>query len=257
MREAAVFQTEAEFRAWFERNLTRFGFRRIILAQEPCPDYVLEKLDGTIVRAEAELFAVNFRYHRHDPAKVDLIIACYAKEPELDGVPVIAANELWAEGEEVLEPLSPEGELSNIEAIILSIAFATGGVDISALAMNSTDKRLAGDHNVFFRIPPEAMGRCHGEGWRTTCLPLSPKTPGSSSRSITTSLLEAASPRKLAKPYSHSGGGVSRRIDRSQLQLLFYDGVFVKHPGWVPTEVEATDDARRLHRSAIRSRMFP
>jgi hypothetical protein len=159
MREAAVFQTEAEFRAWFERNLTRFGFRRIILAQEPCPDYVLEKLDGTIVRAEAELFAVNFRYHRHDPAKVDLIIACYAKGPELDGIPVIAANELWAEEEEVLEPLSPEGELSDIEAVILSIVFGTGGIDISALALNSTEKRLAGDHNIFFRVPPETMGK--------------------------------------------------------------------------------------------------
>jgi hypothetical protein len=154
MREAAVFQTEAEFREWFERNLTRFGFARIILSQEPCPDYVLEKLDGTIVRAEAELFAINFRYHRHDPAKVDLIIACYAKEPELDGIPVIAANELWTEEEEILELLSPEGELSDVEAIILSMAFATGGIDISAMALNSADKRLAGDHDIFFRIPP-------------------------------------------------------------------------------------------------------
>jgi hypothetical protein len=257
MREAAVFQTEAEFRAWFERNLTRFGFRRIILTQEPCPDYVLEKLDGTIVRAEAELFAVNFRYHRHDPAKVDLIIACYAKGPELDGIPVIAANELWAEEEEVLEPLSPEGELSDIEAVILSIVFGTGGIDISALALNSTEKRLAGDHNIFFRVPPETMGK----------LPR-----GKMADNLFTVVSEDA--RQFFKKYHHIliGSGLSTEACEALQSLrrrgltkyrpiaiaaALYDGVFVKHPGWVPTEVQATDDARRLHRAAIRSRMFP
>src|SRR3990170_5367433 len=97
VREAAIFGTEKEFRKWFEKNLGRFGVKRIILSQEVCPDYVLEMTDGRVLRVEAELFAINFRYHRHDPAKVDLILACYAKAPELDSVPVVAANKLWCE----------------------------------------------------------------------------------------------------------------------------------------------------------------
>jgi hypothetical protein len=112
MREAAVFKTEAEFREWFERRLDRFGVTRIILSQEVCPDYVFEMSDGRVIRAEAELFAINFRYHGHDPRKADLIIACYSKTPEVDGVPVLAANELWSEETEPFEPLPPEGPLS-------------------------------------------------------------------------------------------------------------------------------------------------
>jgi len=73
-----ALQSEAEFRKWFEQNLLAFGVRKIILSQEPCPDYVLQMQDGRIVRVEAELFAVNFRYHRHDPRKVDFILAAYS-----------------------------------------------------------------------------------------------------------------------------------------------------------------------------------
>src|SRR5437763_446581 len=126
VREAAVFKNEAEFREWFERNLERFGVKRIVLSQQVCPDYVLEMNDGRVIRAEAELFAINFRYHGHDPQKADLIIACYAKEQEVDGVPILAANELWSEEMELLEPLPAEGPLSPTEEIILTIVHGSG-----------------------------------------------------------------------------------------------------------------------------------
>src|SRR5437870_678298 len=130
MREAAIFTNEAEFRAWFEGRLERFGVSRIILSQEVCPDYVLEMRDGSIIRAEAEPFAINFRYHGHDPRKVDLIIACYAKTRDVAGVPVLAANELWSEDIEPLDPLSPNGPLSETEEIILTIAHSGGGMEV-------------------------------------------------------------------------------------------------------------------------------
>ncbi len=154
MRDGAVFTTERQFRGWFEENLVRFGVKRIVLSQEVCPDYVLEMNDGRIVRAEAELFAVNFRYHRHDPRKVDLIVACYASAAAIEGVPVLAANEFWSEqADEPLAVLPAEGPLSAIEEIILVIAHGRGGVDVSAMAANSTSGSLSGDHLMFMRLP--------------------------------------------------------------------------------------------------------
>lgn len=69
MKEATVFTNEADFRRWFERNLSYFGVREIVFSQEVCPDYVVIMDDGRTAKIEAELFAANFKYHRHDPAK--------------------------------------------------------------------------------------------------------------------------------------------------------------------------------------------
>ena len=45
-RGQAYYDTEWEFREWFEDNLDRFGFERVILSQEPCPDYVVKATSG-------------------------------------------------------------------------------------------------------------------------------------------------------------------------------------------------------------------
>lgn len=84
MNEYGVFETEKEFREYFEKNLEQFNVKEIIVSQEPCPDYILimnhEENDSTfvrrdsILRVEAELWAKNFKKHNHDPNKVDLII---------------------------------------------------------------------------------------------------------------------------------------------------------------------------------------
>jgi hypothetical protein len=55
MKEAAVFTSEADFRRWFEKNLVRFGIRKIVLSQEVCPDYVVIMEDGRTAKIEAAL----------------------------------------------------------------------------------------------------------------------------------------------------------------------------------------------------------
>ena len=253
MREGAIFKTEAEFRQWFEKNLARFGVKKIVLSQEICPDYVLMMDDGRVVRAEAELFAINFRYHGHDPAKADLIIACYAKMPEVDGVPVLAANELWSEDVEPLEILPPEGPLSPVEETILTVAHSSGGMEISALASQS----LSGDHALFMRLPPHVLQ----------------SVPRGK---ITDSLLSvvSADAKQFMKKYQHVliGAGLSAEACEAldtlrrrglleyrpiELAAALYDGIFVEHPGWVPTEARATRKAWELHRETILRHMFP
>ena len=49
MKEAVIFYTERDFRDWFEANLDKVGVKRIILSQEPCPDYVVEMDNGEIL----------------------------------------------------------------------------------------------------------------------------------------------------------------------------------------------------------------
>ena len=257
MREAAIFKTEAEFREWFERNLARFGVTRIVLSQQVCPDYVLEMNDGRVIRAEAELFAINFRYHGHDTHKVDLIIACYSKTPEVDGVPVLAANELWSEELEPLEPLPSEGPLSPTEEAILTIAHSSGGMDISAIAKRSTIGSVSGDQMIFMRLPPHFIQ----------------SVPRGK---ITDSIMNVVSPdaKQFMKKYYHVliGAGLSAEACEAlsmlrrrglvnhrpmEIAAALYDGVYVQHPGWVPTEVHATRKAWQLHREMILRHMFP
>lgn len=71
MKEASHFDSEHEFREWFEKNLGQFGIRSIMLSQEVCPDFVVIMESGETKKVEAELIAINFRYHKHSPAKVD------------------------------------------------------------------------------------------------------------------------------------------------------------------------------------------
>ena len=150
-----IHESEAEFRQWFDKNLSRFGISEIILSQEVCPDYVVRMNDGSVKKVEAELFAVNFRYHGHDPQKVDLIVACYSKTDSLDGVPVLAANKFWPiEEMEEKEPAIPaEAPLSEIESEILGVIDFHGGVSIQALA----NDYFGGDQDLWKRIPPEMM----------------------------------------------------------------------------------------------------
>ena len=42
----SLLRYQWEFREWFEDNLDRFGFERVILSQEPCPDYVVKATSG-------------------------------------------------------------------------------------------------------------------------------------------------------------------------------------------------------------------
>ena len=153
MKEAAVFENEADFRRWFERNLVQFGIKEIVLSQEVCPDYVVIMEDGRVAKIEAELFAVSFKYHGHDPRKADYIVACYSKTAEVVGVPVMAVHRLWCFDKEPLDPLPPDDLLNEDEARLLSGIHSSGGISVSALSQGE----LGGDQQLWTRLSPDKI----------------------------------------------------------------------------------------------------
>lgn len=136
-----------------EAHLESLGIKRVIVSQEVCPDYVVEMSDGSIARIEAELFAVNFRYHRHNPKKVDCILACYSKTDAIDGVPVIAVNKLHLWEPQPKESISGDIPLSEAEAELLAALLFTGGLSVAALG----EGVFAGDRALWIQFAPERV----------------------------------------------------------------------------------------------------
>jgi hypothetical protein len=241
-----LFTNEHEFRAWFDQNMEAFGVKRIIVSQEVCPDYVLEMTDGRIARVEAELFAVNFRYHGHDPAKVDFILACYSKTDEIDGVPVVAAYKLHIWNPEPAAPVSADSPLSEVERGILDALLFTGGLAVSALA----EGKLAGDHTIWLRFAPDKVA----------------SFPRGKDDSIMTVMPPEA--KKFIKKYHHAliAAGLSADACDAINTLLarglakyrplaliasLMDGGMVNHPAWIPTELYPTPAARKRYKARL------
>src|SRR5213593_1763461 len=156
MRAGVHSESEREFREWFEQNLSRFGIREIILNQEVCPDYVVKMENGDVKKVEAELFAINFKYHKHRPEKADLIVACYANETHVEGVPVIAVNKLWEYDLEPEQPPPSDDEpLSEDELLFLNIVQFHGGIELTALCQG----KFAGDRNLYVRLTPDVLAK--------------------------------------------------------------------------------------------------
>ena len=247
MKEAAIFTTEAEFRAWFEKNLGRFGIREVFLSQEVCPDYVVIMNDGTPAKVEAELFAINFKYHAHDPAKADYIVACYSKTDEVEGVPVKAVHRLWHFDVEPLDPLSPKDPLNEEEARLLSALDQSGGISLSALS----EGELGGDQEIWVRLPPDTIAAI-------------PR--GTIEDNLFNVLTQAA--KEWVRKYHHLliGVGISQEgcglLESLQRRGLIgfrpiaivsslFDGAMVTHPAWLPVEVFATPEAWEHHEEDI------
>jgi hypothetical protein len=252
MKEAVVFTNETEFRRWFEKNLSPFGIKEIFLTQEVCPDYVVVMEDGRHVKVEVELFAANFKYHGHDPAKADYIVACYSKTDEVEGVPVKAVHRLWCFDLEPLDILSPCDPLSEDEATLLSAIHQSGGISLSALSQGE----LGGDQQIWIRVPPDKIAAI-------------PR------RRIDDSVLNilTQSSKEWVRKYHHLliGVGISEEgcrllesLVRRQLiahrpinfMASVYDGVIVEHPAWLPVEVYATPQAWEHHKEDILKYLF-
>lgn len=250
MRHGTVFVRESDFRSWLEVNLQTFGIKRVILSQEPCPDYVVEMIDGRILRVEAELFAVNFRYHHHDHSKVDLVIACYSKSDSIDGVPVLALHKLWTWEPELHDELPPEGPLSPDEIRLLRAVHWTGGVDVTGLGGLAPTFR--GTQEIWMRFAPEAVD----------------SFPRGRDESLFTIMRPET--KSFIKKYHHAliGAGLSevtcdaiQSLRRRQLisykPLAFLaavmDGGLVNHPAWLPTEIHTTEQARKQHAAKLRA----
>jgi hypothetical protein len=252
MREAAIYDKEKDFRKWFEKNLSKFGITEIILSQEVCPDYVVRLNNGDIQKIEVELFAINFKYHSHSKEKVDRIIACYAKEKEIDGVPVDAANRLWLYDIQEVGLLEAEGPLSDDEISLLSAIANSGGISLLAFSNGI----FAGDQQIYMRLPPDFIKK-----W--------PRGK------IEDNIFNVISPqaKKFAKKYHHIliAAGLSEKAC-SSLQSLqkrglikispiswiaaAYDGVTIQHDGWGPTEAHAKKEAWDLYGDEIRKRFW-
>jgi hypothetical protein len=252
LKEAVVFTNEREFRDWFEKNLSQFGIKEIFLSQEVCPDYVVIMEDGRAAKVEAELFAANFRYHGHDPAKADFIVACYSKTDEVEGVPVKAVHRLWCFDAEPLELLSPSDPLSEDEATLLSAIHQSGGISLSALS----EGELGGNQQIWIRLPPEKIAAI-------------PR--GKIDDSVMNILTQSA--KEWVRKYHHLliGAGISEdgcRLLESLVcrQLIrhrpisfiaaVYDGVIVEHPAWFPVELYATPLAWEHHKDDILKYLF-
>lgn len=252
MKEAAVFTTEREFRDWFENNLSRFGIKEIYLSQETCPDYIVIMEDGHYAKVEAELFAVNFKYHRHDPSKVDFIVAAYTKGDAVEGVPVKAEHRLWCFDPEPLELIPPDEPLSEDEASLLSAIHQSGGISLSALSEGS----LGGNQEIWIRVHPEKIAAI-------------PR--GRIEDNILNILTQPA--KEWVKKYHHFliGAGISEEgcrllesLTRRQLishrpmnfMAAGYDGVIIQHPAWFPVEIYARPEAWEHHKDDILKYLF-
>ena len=252
MKEAVVFTTEADFRGWFEQNLGRFGIKEIILSQEVCPDYVVIMKDGTTAKIEAELFAINFKYHRHNPDKADYIVACYSKTDAVEGVPVMAVHRLGCFDVEPSDRIPPENPLNEDEAILLSGIHQRGGLSVSALSKGY----LAGHQTIWMRVPPDKIAAI-------------PR--GRILDNIFNILTQPA--KEWLRRYHHLmlGAGISEEgcrlleslmrrqlIDYRPIEIIasMIDGVVVKHPAWFPVEVYATPKAWKYHKDDILRHLF-
>jgi hypothetical protein len=211
LQEAAVFTNEADFRRWFEAHLTHFGIREIILSQEVCPVYVVVMEDGRPAKVEAELFAVSFRYHRHDPAKVDFIAACYSRSETVEGVPVKAVHRLWGFDAEPPEPILPDAPLSDGEASLLSAIHGSGGISLSALSEGNL-----GDQEIRLRLAPEKIASIPRGRIPDTLSISSRSPPKSGSRNIITSSSVSGFRTMAAGCSSPCSGGVSFDIGQSR-----------------------------------------
>lgn len=252
MKEAVIFTNETDFRRWFEKNLTRFGIKEIVLSQDVCPDYVVIMDDGRPAKIETELFAINFKYHGHDQTKADYIVACYSKTTEVEGVPVRAVHHLWCFDMEPLDPLPPSDPLSEDEAMLLSAIHQSGGISVPALSQG----KMGGNQQLWMRVPPDKIA----------ALPR-----GRIVDSVMNILTQPA--KEWLRKYHHLlvGAGISEEGCRLLASLMrrqlihyrpieiiasLYDGVLLDHPAWFPVEVHATPEAWKHHKDDILKYLF-
>ncbi len=250
MKEMPIYTNERDFRIWFEKNLAAFGVKDIILSQEVCPDYVLRMEDNAVLRVEAELFDVNFKYHKHDPSKVDKIIACYAHNENISGVPVVAVHKLW-----IYEPVPPSPlpaeEASNEEIEMLAAIDFGGSKSIISLASGPYE----GNNMMWYRISPELVSSWpRGRIEESIFNIITPKAKMFAKRFH--HLLLAANLSDLACDILERLG---RRglIEYRPIEWIAaaYDGALLDHEAWIPTEVRTTRIAQEIYREQIATKV--
>lgn len=240
----AIYDTEQEFREWFEDNLNHFGFKRIILSQDPCPDYVVETETGEVLRVEVELFAANFIIHGHDPRQVDRIVACFSAEDQIVGIPVLAANDLREYSPRPAGTKQTGEDLSINERRVLGIVMGTGGIELSALAQQG----FAGNLFIYRRVAPELVAGLKGARIQDSLLQVIGRETKQYIRKFHHVLLGGGLSNELCEALN--GLEMKGYIAFRPLPFIaaLYDGIILDHKGWVPTEVYATKEAKLMYR---------
>lgn len=113
------FISEEEFATWFEKNLDKFGFSKIIeKRKDGFPKYKLEDNKGNTKEVEVELVGVDFERHGHNPANVDLIICMFSSKSNIHGVPVISIIDTTNDQNELLNKYSSNYMNLNIPVVL-------------------------------------------------------------------------------------------------------------------------------------------
>ncbi len=98
------FESEKEFALWFEKNLEKIKFKKIIEKRtKSSPDYKLEDLKGEIKEVELELIGNDFIKHKHDPKSTDLIVCLFSTTNKIQGVPVLSIIEMPEDKSRIIE----------------------------------------------------------------------------------------------------------------------------------------------------------
>lgn len=89
--DSIPFRYEREFAKWFEENLDKFGFSKILERRmNSSPDYRLMTDKGEVKEVELELLGRDFERHGHETENVDLIVCVYSSKKKIKGVSVLS-----------------------------------------------------------------------------------------------------------------------------------------------------------------------
>ncbi len=252
MRDNPICHTEKEFREWFDKNYHKFDIQEIILSQEVCPDYVVKMKDGRVLKVEAELFAINFKYHKHDPSKADLIIACFAKEHEVGGVPVEALHKLVVYEPSPLEKLPPDAPLSDDELIMLSVISFHGSIELSSLAQGD----FKGDKEIYMRVSPENIAELPRGRIEDNFLTIMTEKARNYMRKYHHFLIAAGFSDRACEALELLTRKELIKIRPVEIMAALYDGTIVDHEGWVPSEAYLTENVNKYHKEEVRKKVM-
>lgn len=251
MKDAILCYSEKEFRRYFEEHLNDFGFEEIILSQKTCPDYVLKMKGGRVVKVEAELFSINFKYHQHDAKKVDYIICCYSSEKSLMGVPIIAANPLWVLEETTTRQngsckkctLRPDEK----EMLEFIVAHPT-----TTFAEISRNPEWSGNYCLFHWVSPsKTKGALRGYPKTTSLLSCATRSAVEHMRKYCHFLIAAGLSNKACETIDALLR--KRLIYLSPCDYLCYmiDGAIYDSRLWIPVAINVTEMARKKYKHIL------
>lgn len=110
------FNSLDEFSKWFEGNLEKFDFKKIIKKEKH--NYEVEDKEGKTKNIILELMAKDFIRHKHDTKKVDLIVSFYSDSEKIEKIPVVSLIRKPKSKEEMLKRYSTNHSILVIPKVL-------------------------------------------------------------------------------------------------------------------------------------------